>query len=98
MRFVNILKKLWCKINFVAFNQFAGAQKWAEIIGQARQSVDYLKDQDVIRTVLNIMQVYVSILFDIDVLSPMAFVLIEDMAVLKALFQDVHGHEFLSHN
>ncbi|GLT70232.1 hypothetical protein SLA2020_423260 [Shorea laevis] len=29
-------------------------QKWGEIIGQARQSVDYLKDQDVIRTVLNI--------------------------------------------
>ena len=32
-------------------------QKWAEIIGQARQSVDFLKDQDVIRTVLNILQV-----------------------------------------
>ncbi|CAK7340106.1 unnamed protein product [Dovyalis caffra] len=31
-------------------------QKWAEIIGQARQSVDFLKDQDVIRTVLNILQ------------------------------------------
>nr|QEL13144.1 XPO1a [Nicotiana benthamiana] len=31
-------------------------QKWAEIIGQARQSVDYLKDQDVIRAVLNILQ------------------------------------------
>ncbi|KAL0340898.1 UNVERIFIED_CONTAM: protein EXPORTIN 1A [Sesamum radiatum] len=29
-------------------------QKWAEIIGQARQSVDFLKDQDVIRAVLNI--------------------------------------------
>ncbi|KAF9670475.1 hypothetical protein SADUNF_Sadunf13G0072900 [Salix dunnii] len=33
-------------------------QKWAEIIGQARQSVDFLKDQDVIRTVLNILQVF----------------------------------------
>nr|GMD56610.1 protein EXPORTIN 1A-like [Ipomoea batatas] len=32
-------------------------QKWAEIIGQARQSVDFLKDQDVIRAVLNILQV-----------------------------------------
>lgn len=32
-------------------------QKWAEIIGQARQSVDFLKDQDVIKTVLNILQV-----------------------------------------
>lgn len=32
-------------------------QKWAEIIGQARVSVDYLKDQDVIRVVLNILQV-----------------------------------------
>lgn len=30
--------------------------KWAEIIGHARQSVDFLKDQEVIRTVLNIMQ------------------------------------------
>lgn len=34
-------------------------QKWAEIIGQARQSVDFLKDQDVIRTVLNILQVWI---------------------------------------
>ena len=32
-------------------------QKWAEIIGRARQSVDLLKQQDVIRTVLNILQV-----------------------------------------
>lgn len=32
-------------------------QKWNEIIGQARQSVDFLKDQDVIRAVLNILQV-----------------------------------------
>lgn len=31
-------------------------QKWAEIIGQARQSVDVLKDADVIRAVLNILQ------------------------------------------
>ncbi|KAK4351071.1 hypothetical protein RND71_030384 [Anisodus tanguticus] len=31
-------------------------QRWAEIIGQARQSVDYLKDHDVIRGVLNILQ------------------------------------------
>ncbi|KAL1539839.1 Exportin-1 [Salvia divinorum] len=31
-------------------------QKWAEIIGQARQSVDFLKDPDVIRAVLNILQ------------------------------------------
>ncbi|GFP94285.1 exportin-1 [Phtheirospermum japonicum] len=31
-------------------------QKWAEIIGQARQSVDFLKDTDVIRAVLNILQ------------------------------------------
>ncbi|KAK3042774.1 hypothetical protein RJ639_001047 [Escallonia herrerae] len=31
-------------------------QKWAEIIGQARQSVEFLKDQGVIRTVLNILQ------------------------------------------
>ncbi|KAG1368297.1 protein EXPORTIN 1A [Cocos nucifera] len=31
-------------------------QKWAEIIGQASRSVDVLKDQDVIRTVLNILQ------------------------------------------
>lgn len=32
-------------------------QKWAEIIGQARQSVEFLKDQVVIRAVLNILQV-----------------------------------------
>uniref|UniRef100_A0A1J3F903 Exportin-1 n=1 Tax=Noccaea caerulescens TaxID=107243 RepID=A0A1J3F903_NOCCA len=31
-------------------------QKWEEIIGQARQSADILKDPDVIRTVLNILQ------------------------------------------
>lgn len=31
-------------------------QKWAEIIGQACQSVDFLKDQGVIRSVLNILQ------------------------------------------
>ncbi|XP_057800622.1 protein EXPORTIN 1A [Salvia miltiorrhiza] len=31
-------------------------QKWVEIIGQARQSVDFLKDPDVIRAVLNILQ------------------------------------------
>ncbi|CAI9774234.1 unnamed protein product [Fraxinus pennsylvanica] len=31
-------------------------QKWAEIIGHARQSVDILKDSDVIRAVLNILQ------------------------------------------
>ncbi|CAI0559661.1 unnamed protein product [Linum tenue] len=31
-------------------------EKWAEIIASARQSVDFLKDQDVIRTVLNILQ------------------------------------------
>ncbi|XP_042047123.1 protein EXPORTIN 1A-like [Salvia splendens] len=31
-------------------------QKWAEIIGQAHQSVDFLKDPDVIRAVLNILQ------------------------------------------
>lgn len=32
-------------------------QKWAEIIGQARQSVDFLKDPEVVRVVLNILQV-----------------------------------------
>ncbi|KAL8148521.1 protein EXPORTIN 1A isoform X2 [Apium graveolens] len=31
-------------------------QKWAEIIGQARQSVDFLKDPEVVRVVLNILQ------------------------------------------
>ncbi|KAF4399002.1 hypothetical protein G4B88_023596 [Cannabis sativa] len=36
-------------------------QKWAEIIGQARLSVDFLKDQDVIRTVLNILQTNTSV-------------------------------------
>ncbi|KAH9727962.1 protein EXPORTIN 1A [Citrus sinensis] len=36
-------------------------QKWSEIIAQARQSVDFLKDQDVIRTVLNILQTNTSV-------------------------------------
>lgn len=36
-------------------------QKWNEIIGQARQSVDFLKDQDVIRAVLNILQTNTSV-------------------------------------
>ncbi|KAG8381654.1 hypothetical protein BUALT_Bualt06G0144000 [Buddleja alternifolia] len=36
-------------------------QRWAEIIGQARQSVDYLKDPDVIRAVLNILQTNTSV-------------------------------------
>ncbi|XP_077221568.1 protein EXPORTIN 1A-like isoform X1 [Tasmannia lanceolata] len=36
-------------------------QKWVEIIVQARQSVDFLKDQDVIRTVLNILQTNTSV-------------------------------------
>ncbi|GMQ11451.1 hypothetical protein CsSME_00054089 [Camellia sinensis var. sinensis] len=31
-------------------------QKWVEIIRQACRSVDFLKDQDVIRIVLNILQ------------------------------------------
>ncbi|XP_042017470.1 protein EXPORTIN 1A-like isoform X1 [Salvia splendens] len=31
-------------------------QKWTEIIGQAHQNVDFLKDPDVIRAVLNILQ------------------------------------------
>lgn len=42
------------------FPAFLLMQKWGEIIGQARQSVDFLKDQDVIRTVLNILQVLLS--------------------------------------
>ncbi|XP_027362296.1 protein EXPORTIN 1A-like isoform X7 [Abrus precatorius] len=36
-------------------------QKWLEIIGQAHQNVDFLKDQDVIRTVLNILQTNTSV-------------------------------------
>ncbi|MCL7034658.1 hypothetical protein MKW94_004053 [Papaver nudicaule] len=36
-------------------------QKWAEIIGQASQSVDFLKDPDCIRTVLNILQTNTSV-------------------------------------
>ncbi|EPS70913.1 hypothetical protein M569_03846, partial [Genlisea aurea] len=36
-------------------------QRWVEIIGQARHSVDYLKDQDVIRAVLNILQTNTSV-------------------------------------
>lgn len=36
-------------------------QRWAEIIGQASRSVDILKDHDVIRTVLNILQTNTSV-------------------------------------
>ncbi|CAI0561298.1 unnamed protein product [Linum tenue] len=36
-------------------------EKWAEIIASARQSVEFLKDQDVIRTVLNILQTNTSV-------------------------------------
>ncbi|KAL5978523.1 Exportin-1 [Asimina triloba] len=36
-------------------------QKWAEIIGQARQDVNILKDPDIIRTVLNILQTNTSV-------------------------------------
>ncbi|CAI8617119.1 unnamed protein product [Vicia faba] len=36
-------------------------QKWMEIIGQAHQNVEFLKDQDVIRTVLNILQTNTSV-------------------------------------
>ncbi|GJN22595.1 hypothetical protein PR202_gb10175 [Eleusine coracana subsp. coracana] len=36
-------------------------QKWAEIIGQASQSIDVLKNQDVIRSVLNILQTNTSV-------------------------------------
>ncbi|XP_027103461.1 protein EXPORTIN 1A [Coffea arabica] len=36
-------------------------QRWNEIIGQARQSVDFLKDQDIIRAVLNILQTNTSV-------------------------------------
>ncbi|KAJ6837558.1 protein EXPORTIN 1A [Iris pallida] len=36
-------------------------QRWAEIIGQASQSVDVLKEQEVIRTILNILQTNTSV-------------------------------------
>lgn len=43
-----LLMAMWCYVLM---------QKWGEILAQAHQSVDFLKDQDVIRTVLNILQV-----------------------------------------
>ncbi|GMH19677.1 hypothetical protein Nepgr_021518 [Nepenthes gracilis] len=36
-------------------------QRWVEIIGQARQSVEVLKNQDIIKTVLNILQTNTSV-------------------------------------
>ncbi|MQM04067.1 hypothetical protein Taro_036861 [Colocasia esculenta] len=39
-------------------------QKWGEIIGQASQRVHVLKDQEVIRTVLNILQVLLNSCLD----------------------------------
>ena len=53
-------KKFWKPsiiINVCTFGFFSPLQKWMEIIGQAHQNVEFLKDQDVIRTVLNILQV-----------------------------------------
>ncbi|THG11400.1 hypothetical protein TEA_018509 [Camellia sinensis var. sinensis] len=47
--------------NYSGLRFHFSVQKWAEIIGQARQSVDFLKDQDVIRTVLNILQTNTSV-------------------------------------
>lgn len=44
-------------LNIMSYGESLFMQKWAEIIGHARGSVDFLKDQDVIRTVLNILQV-----------------------------------------
>jgi exportin-1 len=38
----------------------AQLQRWAEIIGQARQSVEFLKAQEVVRAVLNILQVWMA--------------------------------------
>jgi exportin-1 len=39
----------------------ARLQRWAEIIGQARQSVEFLKAQEVVRAVLNILQTNTSV-------------------------------------
>lgn len=51
-----IVHLLLVEMSYVIFLSFA-LQKWAEIIGQAGRSVDVLKDQDIIRTILNILQV-----------------------------------------
>ncbi|XP_058082401.1 protein EXPORTIN 1A-like [Magnolia sinica] len=40
---------------------FIVLQKWIEIIGQARQNVDFLTNPDVIKTVLNILQTNTSV-------------------------------------
>jgi hypothetical protein len=52
--------KIFCKPSLIINSrdlQFFPLHKWMEIIGQAHQNVEFLKDQDVIRTVLNILQV-----------------------------------------
>lgn len=43
--------------NHLADNGVPFVQRWVEIINQARQSVEYLKALDVVRAVLNILQV-----------------------------------------
>uniref|UniRef100_A0A169W7P5 Importin N-terminal domain-containing protein n=1 Tax=Daucus carota subsp. sativus TaxID=79200 RepID=A0A169W7P5_DAUCS len=57
-------------------------QKWAEIIGQARQSVDFLKDPEVVRVVLNILQ-WLTYEF-INVVPPECIVSLYQQALLKA--------------
>ncbi|KAG2333782.1 hypothetical protein Bca52824_004962 [Brassica carinata] len=60
-------------------------QKWAEIIGQARQSVEFLKDPGVIRTVLNILQTNTSAATSLgtDFLSQISLIFLDMLNVYR---------------
>ncbi|XP_010549821.1 PREDICTED: protein EXPORTIN 1A [Tarenaya hassleriana] len=68
-------------------------QKWAEIIGQARQSVDFLKDQDVIRTVLNIFQTNTSVATSLGTyfLSQISLIFLDMLNVYRMYSELVSG-------
>ncbi|KAF8079528.1 hypothetical protein N665_1021s0023 [Sinapis alba] len=60
-------------------------QKWAEIIGQARHSVEFLKDPGVIRTVLNILQTNTSAATSLgtDFLSQISLIFLDMLNVYR---------------
>ncbi|KAL5568216.1 hypothetical protein UlMin_024791 [Ulmus minor] len=60
-------------------------QKWGEILGQARLSVDFLKDQEVIRTVLNIMQTNTSVASSLGTyfLPQISFIFLDILSVYR---------------
>uniref|UniRef100_A0A1D1Z823 Exportin-1 n=2 Tax=Anthurium amnicola TaxID=1678845 RepID=A0A1D1Z823_9ARAE len=65
-------------------------QKWAEIIRQASQRVDILKDQDVIRTVLNILQTNTSVATSLGTyFFPQISVIFLDMLTVYRMYSEL---------